>query len=94
MTGLNSLAENMKIEAEATGWPLAPMPFLRFKYEDLKLREAIRRDFFIRVIRRGILLHPAHNWFISLSHTLEDVEHTLTICEEALTVAKQAHVKK
>ncbi|TET09832.1 aminotransferase class III-fold pyridoxal phosphate-dependent enzyme [Candidatus Aerophobetes bacterium] len=94
ITGLNNLAENMKIEAEATGWPLAPMPFLRFKYEDLKLREAIRRDFFTRVIRKGILLHPAHNWFISLSHTEKDVEHTLTTCEEALTVAKQAHVKK
>jgi len=89
IAGLNSLAESLKIEAEATGWPLAPMPFLRFTYEDLKRRELIRRDFYTTVIKKGVLRHPAHNWFISLSHTLEDVEKTLNVCEDAFKQAKK-----
>lgn len=32
--------------------------------------------------RRGIILHPRHNWFVSAAHTADDVKTTVAVAEE------------
>ena len=33
--------------------------------------------------RRGVFVHPSHNWFLSSAHTDEDVSRTLEAMDHA-----------
>jgi glutamate-1-semialdehyde 2,1-aminomutase len=87
LDGLNSLAREVDVEAEAIG--LAPMPFLVFTYADPEINETARYVFYRETTRRGILLHPNHHWFVCAAHTEQDLAHTLQISEDALRLVKK-----
>ena len=47
-------------------------------------RQALACAFSEAMARRGVLLHPTHNWFLSLAHTPADIDETLERAEAAL----------
>jgi glutamate-1-semialdehyde aminotransferase len=87
LAGLDEIITRHGVAAEAVGVPLPPMPFLRFTDPDEERRERQKRAFYTTVIQRGILLHPNHLWFISLSHGPAEIDRTLAACDEAMRVA-------
>jgi glutamate-1-semialdehyde aminotransferase len=78
--GLRDLVDRYEVPAEVVGYP--PIPFLRFESADQHGRR-LRRQFFMETTRRGVLLHPEHQWFVSAAHTQEDIEFTLDACRAA-----------
>ena len=86
--GLDRLAGDLGVEAEAVGLP--PMPYLTFTYAEPEVREAAKYAFYRQTIRRGVLLHPNHHWFVCASHTEQDLAYTLEVCEEAFRAVKEA----
>jgi len=87
LDGLNRLAKDMGVEAEAIG--IAPMPLLVFTYADPEVRETARYVFYRETTRRGILFHPNHHWFVCAAHTEQDLTHTLEISADAFRLVKQ-----
>jgi len=82
--GLNAIAEELGVNAVAYGEPVESMPFFKFMYPNEKLNSAMTRRFFQQVLAHGVLLHPRHMWFLSQSHTLQDVDITLDVARSAL----------
>jgi glutamate-1-semialdehyde aminotransferase len=82
--GLNLLARELGLPAEAYAEPLPAMPFFRFNDADPAKNAALTQVFFREILARGVLLHPRHMWFISNAHTADDIEHTLRECRAAL----------
>lgn len=82
--GLRVLVEEAQVPAEVVGYP--PMPFLRFLLSDPDTQLEMIRTFFTETTRRGVLLHPNHQWFLSAAHTEADIEFTLDACRQALAV--------
>lgn len=80
--GLASIVADTGVCAEVVGYP--PMPFLRFNDSDPAVRASTRSRFYIEVIRRGVLLHPEHQWFVSASHSDEDIAFTIDACRAAM----------
>lgn len=87
LDGLNSLARDTGVEAEAIG--VAPMPYMVFTYADPEVRETARYLFYRETTRRGVLLHPGHHWFVSAAHTDSDLAHTLEVSGEAFQLVKE-----
>ena len=87
--GLTKLCLAIGVEAHGEAQPLPPMPFLRFDYEDDAVRDKARGIFFREVIGRGVLFHPGHVWFLTLSHTDEDVDRSLEVAEIAFKQVKK-----
>jgi glutamate-1-semialdehyde 2,1-aminomutase len=87
MEGLDRLARDLGVEAQAVGIP--PTPFLVFTYSTLEIRETAKHVFFRETTRRGLLLHPSHHWFVCAAHTEQDLAHTLEICETAFRTVKE-----
>lgn len=75
----NMLGEGLRASAKDAGFPVTvsgppAIPFLTFDEDpDLFLNQA----FCARMARRGIYLHPHHNWFISYGHKDADIQQTL-----------------
>lgn len=88
MEGLDRLAGDLGIEAHAVG--LAPMPYLTFTYPDPEVREAAKYFFYREMVRRGVLLHPNHHWFVCAAHGDQDVACTLNAAEAAFGAVKYA----
>lgn len=85
--GLRASILEYGIPAKVVGYP--PMPFMRFEMLSASDRRAAQQLFYAETARRGILLHPEHQWFVSASHTFADVETTLEACNHAFrTVAR------
>jgi glutamate-1-semialdehyde 2,1-aminomutase len=82
--GLNALARELGMAAEAYAEPLPAMPFFRFTEPDSARAALLTRWFYREILARGVLLHPRHLWFISGAHTDADIDHTLDMCHEAL----------
>ena len=81
IAGLQRCADAHGVAARAYGEPLPPMPFLRFE-------QARARDtFYIEMLRRGVMLHPRHLWFISAAHTEADIDVTLAAADAAMALA-------
>jgi glutamate-1-semialdehyde 2,1-aminomutase len=87
MDGLDRLACDAGVEARTVG--LAPMPFLVFTDPDAEVRDTARYLFFREMVRRGVLLHPNHHWFVSAAHTDQDLAYTLEASAEAFDVVRQ-----
>jgi glutamate-1-semialdehyde 2,1-aminomutase len=87
LDGLNILAQDAGVEAEAIGLP--PMPYLVFTYADPEIKETARYVFYRETTRRGILFHPNHHWFVCAAHSQQDLARTLEICAEAFRQVKQ-----
>jgi glutamate-1-semialdehyde 2,1-aminomutase len=51
------------------------MPYLRFQNDPDRV---LTRAFAVEAIRRGVYLHPAHNWFVSAATTPADLDMALS----------------
>jgi len=88
IAGLNESAARHGIQARAFGEPLPPMPFLKFEGLDEKRTERVKARFYREVLAGGVLLHPRHLWFVSYSHTANDIERTLAVADGAFASAR------
>ena len=57
------------------------MPLLRFADDDVTSRLA--RLWTNEAVKRGVYLHPVHNWFLNAAHTIEDIDQALARTDEA-----------
>lgn len=82
-----------KLDEQAMQWGIgirqtgpAQMPFLTFDGDvDLTMANA----FAAQAIRRGVFLHPRHNWFVSAAMTEEDVSRALEATNEAFGAVRR-----
>ncbi|MBT9147495.1 MAG: Aminopentol aminotransferase [Syntrophomonadaceae bacterium] len=82
--GLGQLAESHNLKVSITGPP--SIPFMRFKNEDNFIRSQL---FCSECAKRGVFLHPHHNWFISCAHTEDDIKKTLEVADAAFRAVKR-----
>lgn len=87
ITGLNAATARHGVRAEAYGEPLPPMPFLRFTHPDEATNARVKDAFYTRLLELGVLIHPRHMGFLSISHSDDDLARTLERCDEALAHA-------
>lgn len=66
---------------------IAPMPFFGLNANSDK-ESLFRRTFYEATLDGGLYLPEGHIWFMSLSHTDDDIAKTLNVCEDALKLAK------
>jgi len=57
------------------------MPLMRFEDDDADSKLA--RLWANEAVKRGVYLHPVHNWFISAAHTRDDIDQALERTDEA-----------
>jgi glutamate-1-semialdehyde aminotransferase len=81
--GLSDVVRTTKLPATVVGYAISP--FLLFARGEDAQRAKV--TFFAESTRRGVLLHPNHQWFLSAAHTLKDVEDTIAACEQAASIA-------
>ncbi len=82
--GLAAQASAYGFEVVQSGPPA--MPFLRFV--DDTPSYAIAAAFTDAAVRRGVLLHPVHNWFLSTAHTDDDIAEALERTDDAFAETK------
>lgn len=86
--GMEEQARSMGLEISYTGHPA--MPFMRFIGDD----DFSRNRFFCgEAAKRGVFLHPHHNWFVSGAHTEADIDRTLQVTEECFRLTKEQFYK-
>lgn len=89
--GIEELIANRQAPAEFIGFP--PFPFIRFAVPDEEINEKVKRAFFVETAKRGIFLHPNHQWYISAAHTKKDIDYTLEVFDLAFAVAEKELIK-
>jgi len=87
----NQFRDGLATQAEAHGFTLfqtgpVTMPFIRFDGDD-ELRQVFA--FTDAAIRRGVLLHPWHNMFLSAAHTPDDVSTALERTDDAFAETRE-----
>lgn len=82
-SGFDSALNRHSVDGRMVGHPASP--YLQF--ESTVPAELVRRTY-EACARRGVLLHPTHQWFISAAHTESDIEHAVASFEESLQLAK------
>ena len=83
--GLLSLANEAGLKVHYTGHPV--MPFMRF---DGDADYSVNRFFCGEAAKRGIFLHPHHNWFVCLGHTQADIDRTLEVARECFRLVRES----
>jgi glutamate-1-semialdehyde 2,1-aminomutase len=86
LEGLGELSEAADVGARPRGYP--QMPFLEFIHPDEGAANLARSAFFTETIRRGILLHPSHHWYVSAAMEERDVDRALEACEAGFAAAQ------
>jgi len=81
--GLDQQARSLGIGITQSGPPA--IPFLTFKADSAFERS---RLFCGEAARRGVFLHPHHNWFMMTAHTERDIDQALAVTEEAFKAVK------
>jgi glutamate-1-semialdehyde 2,1-aminomutase len=82
--GLEELARSHQLEITVSG--PSSIPFMRFTNDhDLYQNQVFSAE----MAKRGIYLHPYHNWFISAAHQREDIVNTLEIADIAFKAVKR-----
>jgi glutamate-1-semialdehyde 2,1-aminomutase len=82
-TGLEAAGRDAGFSPRVSG--PAAIPFLTFDEDpDLYLNQR----FGAAMARRGVFLHPHHNWFISLAHTEEDIALTVDRAKAAFAAMR------
>jgi len=85
LDGLAQVVTETGLPARPVG--RAPMLFLAFD-EDA---EDVKSRFYLETLKGGVYLHPTHVWFLTVSHTDEDIEKTLdTVLRAARTAMQEA----
>lgn len=82
--GVLQQAASLGLKVSYTGHPA--MPFMTFVGDH---DFSINRFFCGEAAKRGVFLHPHHNWFISGAHTEKDIEQTLVVTEECFRLTKE-----
>ncbi len=77
-SGLRTQAAAHGFDAEVSG-PVQ-MPLLQFADDS---DQALSSAFADEAVRRGVYLHPVHNWFLSAAHQEADIAQALEITDEA-----------
>lgn len=80
LDGIKKLIDKYEIPAHVIGY--SPVPFIKFSISEPEKLEQIKAIFYSATAKLGVLLHPNHHWYISASHTVEDIKHTLYVFEE------------
>jgi glutamate-1-semialdehyde 2,1-aminomutase len=81
--GLESAGKAEGFGARISGPPA--IPFLTFDEDpDLYLNQR----FGAAMARRGVFVHPHHNWFISLAHGEDDIAQTIDSAREAFAAMR------
>jgi len=85
------LKRGMEERARAAGLSIRysgppAIPYLLFDNDPLL--EKIRY-FCGEAARRGIYIHPHHNWFLSAAHTQEDIQKTLEVAEVCFHLTRE-----
>jgi glutamate-1-semialdehyde 2,1-aminomutase len=86
------LRDGMLAQARVHGfdvtWSGPPaIPYMSFKAE--QGRHARIKLFCGEAAKRGVYLHPRHNWFLSAAHTDEDIRRTLEVTDEAFSAVRK-----
>lgn len=81
--GLQKIVASSGMPAKVVGSAISPF----IDFDDDENAQHIKVDFFSGVIRRGVFLHPNHQWYLSTAHTEEIVDESLAICAEAADIA-------
>ncbi len=77
--GLESIGREFAIPARVSGPPA--IPFLTFDDDpDLYSNQLFCAD----MTRRGVYLHPHHNWFVSYAHSDADIDETLDKARDSM----------
>jgi len=82
--GLIEAGKKYDYEILVTGPPA--IPYMRFA-EDPNL--FLNQRFCGEMTRRGVYLHPHHNWFISYAHSEADIEETLEKADLVFDLVRQ-----
>ena len=86
LDGYREMTERLGIDGARIGG-IGPMPFFGLNSE---CSEKFRKTFYEATLDGGLYLPEGHIWFMSVSHTDEDVAKTLNVSEDALKRAKAA----
>ncbi len=86
--GLRKIIAKYEAPAEVSGPP--PMPFLTFIPDKEKKHSERRRIFYTETTANGIFIHPFHHWYISYTHSDDDIQKALSVIDDAMkTVVEQ-----
>lgn len=86
LDGYQEMTERLGIDGARIGG-IGPMPFFGL---NSACSEKFRKTFYEATLDGGLYLPEGHIWFMSISHTDEDVAKTLNVSEDALKRAKAA----
>lgn len=79
--GLRRAGRDSGLKVAVTGPPT--IPFLSFDDDpDLYSNQVVCAE----MTRRGVYVHPHHNWFVSHAHTEDDVHKTLEVARTAMRI--------
>lgn len=87
MEELDEIARDLGIEGKSVGYP--PMPSFKFMANNEERERKMMNVFLGECVRKGIFYPKDHLWFISYSHTQEDIDKTLEISRKALKKVKE-----
>ncbi len=79
--GLRAGAEKHGLRVNCSGPPA--IPFMSFAADTGWQRQ---RDFCAEMARRGVFLHPHHNWFLCAAHTEADIDGALAAADAAFAL--------
>ncbi len=86
LDGYREMTERLGIDQARIGG-IGPMPFFGLNADGEKQGQ-FRRTFYEATLDGGLYLPEGHIWFMSISHTDEDIAKTLSVSEDALKRAK------
>ena len=86
MDGLSEIMTEEDVPFKVSGLP--PIPTFKFTDPDEERRSQIHKVFYSELVKRGVIFHPNHHWFLSLAHTNEDLEKSLEASRESIRLAK------
>jgi len=80
------LSDGLRERATAAGFDVVisgppAIPFMTFRADEGSFKRSYA--FAGACARRGVLLHPLHNWFLSVAHTDQDIDLTLDAVEQS-----------
>jgi len=83
--GLDQQARSRGLPITQTGPPA--VPFMTFDADQGGFQRS--RVFCGDCSRRGVFLHPHHNWFLSTAHTEADIDEALAVTDTAFGIVKE-----
>ena len=87
-SGLLEQAEELGLTIQVSG--PSSMPYLTFK-GDKPFERPRGMTFSSECCRLGVLIHPHHNWFLSLAHSEEVINDTLQVTRQAMIAVRDKY---